>query len=68
MEMPVFEHRRNDVYELIKLDGSSQHESETSHYMFANKIIPVKTVFYVSKYSYAFTNIRCVVPGRILKC
>jgi len=35
-------------------------------YNFADKLIPGKTVFYVSKYCFAFTNIRCVVPGHVL--
>lgn len=64
--MPVLEHRRNDIYNLFLLDNKvSIDDSET--YKFADKAIPGSTVFYRTKFSYAFTNIRCVVPGRILK-
>lgn len=64
--MPVFNHRRTDLYELmeIKCSKSKKANVNRSHFMFADKIIPSSTVFYTTNYSYAFTNIRCVVPGR----
>lgn len=65
IDMPVIEHRRNDIYNLFAIGGLLNDISE-DHYYFADKIIPGSTVFYVTDYSYAFTNIRCVVPGRIL--
>lgn len=34
--------------------------------MFGPHTIPQETIFYESQYSYAFTNIRCVVPGHVL--
>lgn len=63
--MPVFQHRRNDIYQIAVLENDFSFEN-VSHFMFAEKEIPACTVFYISQYSYAFTNIRCVVPGRIL--
>lgn len=63
-EMPVFNHRRTDLYELSEVKISAPIGTEISTFMFAEKVIPTSTVFYTTKYSYAFTNIRCVVPGR----
>lgn len=60
--MPVLEHRRDDIYSLTlanKVDSLKR-----SDYLFANIIISASIVFYQTKFSYAFTNIRCVVPGR----
>lgn len=62
-EMPVFSHRRNDIYNL-NLAEEPQKIEDSRIYQFADKAIPGKTVFLVSQYSFAFTNIRCVVPGR----
>lgn len=64
-EMPVFQHRRNDLYRL-ELMHSDTIIDDNESYKFAHKIIPGSTVFLRTKYSFAFTNIRCVVPGRIL--
>lgn len=64
-EMPVYEHRRNDIYTLTQLNPSTQKITRET-FNFADKIIPGSTVFYESSFSFAFTNIRCVVPGRIL--
>ncbi|VEN49991.1 unnamed protein product [Callosobruchus maculatus] len=65
-EMPVQQHRRNDIYDLsiVNCEQTSIDDSET--YKFADKVIPGSTVFLRSKYCYAFTNIRCVVPGHVL--
>lgn len=63
-EMPVYSHRRNDVYQLKQLGLPKN--TLPDNFNFADKIIPASTVFYQSNYSFAFTNIRCVVPGRIL--
>lgn len=65
-EMPVFQHRRDDIYKLIITNNELPLQNNKSLYMFADKQIPIETVFYSTQYSYAFTNIRCVVPGRIL--
>ncbi|CAG9854386.1 unnamed protein product [Phyllotreta striolata] len=64
-EMPVRRHRRNDIYEL-NLVPSTVEEIGECNYSFADKVIPSSTVFYRSKHSFAFTNIRCVVPGHVL--
>lgn len=64
-EMPVFSHRRNDIYSLNLINTGEEIDDE-KNYTFADKTVPGKTVFYVSKYCYAFTNIRCVVPGHVL--
>lgn len=64
-EMPVYQHRRNDIYTLLQLKTPSNKITNET-YNFADKIIPASTVFYQSNFSFAFTNIRCVVPGRIL--
>ncbi|XP_072391759.1 nitrilase and fragile histidine triad fusion protein NitFhit [Diabrotica undecimpunctata] len=64
-EMPVQKHRRTDIYNLNLLPNNNKND-ETSSYTFADKIIPASTVFYKSNYCYAFTNIRCVVPGHVL--
>lgn len=62
-EMPVQQHRRNDIYNLSILTSSTEVNMD---YNFADKIIPSSTVFFQSKYCFAFTNIRCVVPGHVL--
>ncbi|KAF7269459.1 hypothetical protein GWI33_017510 [Rhynchophorus ferrugineus] len=65
IEMPVFSHRRNDIYNL-NLIRTAEPIDDSKNYPFSDKIVPGKTVFYASKYCYAFTNIRCVVPGHVL--
>lgn len=65
-EMPVFKHRRNDIYSLNLLREKTNEINDDETFSFADKVIPGSTIFYRSRYSYAFTNIRCVVPGRIL--
>lgn len=60
--MPVLEHRRNDIYSLSLTSRVDSTEQES--YLFSDKIVPASAVFYRTKFSYAFTNIRCVVPGR----
>uniref|UniRef100_A0A1Y1MK59 CN hydrolase domain-containing protein n=1 Tax=Photinus pyralis TaxID=7054 RepID=A0A1Y1MK59_PHOPY len=63
-KMPVLDHRRDDLYRLSL--NINKYESDVPNFMFSDKVIPPSTVFYISKYCFAFTNIRCVVPGRIL--
>ncbi|XP_076274075.1 ntrilase and fragile histidine triad fusion protein NitFhit [Rhynchophorus ferrugineus] len=65
IEMPVFSHRRNDIYNL-NLIRTAEPIDDSKNYPFSDKVVPGKTVFYASKYCYAFTNIRCVVPGHVL--
>lgn len=64
--MPCYDHRRNDVYSLTSLEIDMKKKLDTAHFMFASFIIPNSTVFYCTEKSFACTNIRCVVPGRIL--
>lgn len=66
MEMPVLQHRRSDIYQLQVVGGEKIPICDEDNFSFAHKIIPANTVFYRTRHSYAFTNIRCVVPGRIL--
>lgn len=56
-------HRRDDIYQITvspKLNISS------STFYFGPHNVPKETVFYESALSFAFTNIRCVVPGHVL--
>lgn len=62
--MPCFEHRRNEVYSLSVIPKKLQ--PSTADFVFEKYPIPSETIFYQSDHSLAFTNIRCVVPGRIL--
>lgn len=64
--MPVFSHRRDDVYSLQVIHRDIITRSKNKCELFSDKLIPCSTVFLYSPYSFAFTNIRCVVPGRIL--
>ncbi|KAJ8960385.1 hypothetical protein NQ314_006075 [Rhamnusium bicolor] len=65
-EMPLLQHRRNDIYSLNLIRKEIVEINDNNTYNFADKLIPGSHVFYLSKYSYAFTNIRCVVPGHVL--
>ncbi|KFB49967.1 AGAP012379-PA-like protein [Anopheles sinensis] len=66
--MPCFDHRRDDVYSLSArqdvpfVSGSAVNEK----YLFGEFEIPPDTILYVSEHCFAFTNIRCVVPGHVL--
>lgn len=65
--MPVLNHRRPDIY----IKGSTlprNNDNLNCDMSFADKIIPADTIFYRTRYSFAFTNIRCVVPGHVLIC
>ncbi|KAI5640460.1 carbon-nitrogen hydrolase domain-containing protein [Phthorimaea operculella] len=83
--MPVFQHRRKDIYSLhalslrqdllpehnsatpaateTRIDNLSDHEPCN---VFGHVRIPESCVFYKSKLSYAFVNLRCVIPGHVL--
>lgn len=65
-EMPVFSHKRKDVYELKANCLNCLPILNTDKFLFSHIDIPEPTVFYKSKLCYGFTNLRCVVPGRIL--
>lgn len=64
--MPCFEHRRDDVYNLSTRAGLPYASGATAKekFSFGGIEIPPETIFYVSEHCFAFTNIRCVVPGR----
>lgn len=64
--MPCFNHRRDDIYLLRDLSKSpkSPTADDPDVYDFGGHVIQKETVFMTSEYSIAFTNIRCVVPGR----
>ncbi|KAF5300030.1 hypothetical protein FQR65_LT09287 [Abscondita terminalis] len=62
--MPVYNHRRDDLYQLVPTTISLT--NLPSDFLFSEKVIPNSVVFYCTPYSYAFTNIRCVVPGHVL--
>lgn len=62
--MPCLEHRRNDMYSLSVMPGKFQ--PSATDFVFEKYPIPEGTIFYQSNHSLAFTNIRCVVTGRIL--
>lgn len=80
--LPCFEHRRSDVYalapiQMISADKSVNNsnsnfkpiavEDETTPYFLFEKYpVPKSSTFLETSLSIAFTNIRCVVPGRKL--
>lgn len=66
-KMPVLSHKRFDIYGNIEAGSKFEPASRSGDFNFGGKVIPEKTVFYNTDLSFAFTNIRCVVPGRILK-
>lgn len=63
-KMPVFDHRREDVYATTVAAGRIDHPNCDMY--FSDKIIPADTIFHRTRLSFAFTNIRCVVPGHVL--
>lgn len=65
MNMPCFEHRRDDIYQIKSLTKTCT-TNITDDFMFGPFVIPKETIFYESLHSFAFTNIRCVVPGHVL--
>jgi predicted amidohydrolase/diadenosine tetraphosphate (Ap4A) HIT family hydrolase len=63
--MPCFEHRRDDVYRLEALKKTPV-TNTCDYYLFENNKVFKETIFYETELCYAFTNIRCVVPGHVL--
>uniref|UniRef100_A0A7G3AB05 Nitrilase and fragile histidine triad fusion protein NitFhit n=1 Tax=Lutzomyia longipalpis TaxID=7200 RepID=A0A7G3AB05_LUTLO len=63
--MPCEEHRSScqDIYTRLPL---RIHPENQEGFTFGGFPIPKETIFYESAHSYAFTNIRCVVPGHCL--
>ena len=69
LSMPVFEHRRNDVYPALwpkNVSTSTTKHEETETYQFGQVTVHKSGVFSKTHLSIAFTNKKCVVPGRIL--
>uniref|UniRef100_A0A2M4BLN9 Nitrilase and fragile histidine triad fusion protein NitFhit n=2 Tax=Anopheles marajoara TaxID=58244 RepID=A0A2M4BLN9_9DIPT len=66
--MPCFEHRRHDVYNLTALKELryTSDSAKKREFKFGSFLIEPQTIFYESEHSFAFTNIRCVVPGHVL--
>lgn len=62
--MPCFDHRRDDIYNIAILPPIIT--NPVKQFTFGPHVIPPEVVFYESTLSYAFTNIRCVVPGHVL--
>lgn len=64
--MPCFQHRRQDVYNIdMKTVDYLKHEINEP-FMFEKYPVPRQTIFLESEFCVAFTNIRCVVPGHVL--
>jgi hypothetical protein len=67
--MPVWQHRRNDLYAEMspqKTVEKSDEIDDKAAYRFGSTVVQGSTVFYKTSKTLAFTNKRCVVPGRIL--
>lgn len=80
--LPCFDHRRDDIYALAPVRMITAKESlvplnapftpipvvkeETPYFRFENNPVAKSTTFLETPSSIAFTNIRCVVPGRKL--
>lgn len=69
LSMPVFEHRRHDVYPdlspKINLESTLKHQ-DLEVYQFGQVTVQKSGVFAKTDLSIAFANKKCVVPGRIL--
>ncbi|XP_026739798.1 nitrilase and fragile histidine triad fusion protein NitFhit isoform X2 [Trichoplusia ni] len=81
--MPVFRHRRREVYSLYTLSlrkellpahnsnppasaSAPPPSSNEPGYTFGHVKVPETCVFYKSDLTYAFVNLRCVIPGHVL--
>ncbi|CAG4978448.1 unnamed protein product [Colias eurytheme] len=83
-DMPVWRHRRPDVYSLYALslrkdllpehtekitpteNRTPEPNNEEPMNVFGHVKVPESCVFYKSKLTYAFVNLRCVIPGHVL--
>ena len=68
--MPVWQHRRNDLYAAmspLKTAVKSEEIDDNATYRFGSTTVHGSTVFYKTNKSLAFTNKKCAVPGRILQ-
>jgi hypothetical protein len=67
--MPVWEHRRNDLYpdmSPLRTAVKSDEIDDNAAYRFGSTTVHGSAVFYKTNKTVAFTNRRCAVPGRIL--
>ena len=65
-EMPVMSHHRRHLYE-SSLASKKVHftqQTDQQSYTFGQVTVPGCMIFYQTRYSMAFVNKRCVVPGR----
>ncbi|XP_055864744.1 deaminated glutathione amidase-like [Biomphalaria glabrata] len=68
-EMPVWQHRRTDLYGRVTAlhsDSSIISPEEQDSYQFGHVIIKSSQVFYRTLLSLAFVNIKPVLPGHVL--
>lgn len=66
-EMPVWSHRRHDLYSrILNLDCSPERIDSQEEYTFGHVKIKSSGVFARSSLSYAFVNIKPVLPGHML--
>ena len=67
-EMPVFTHRRQDVYQLPPcISRILPLPPDEVTFSFGQVTIKGWAVFYQSRHSLAFVNRKCVVPGRKMR-
>lgn len=65
-QMPVFEHRRDDVYMISASVSAPTLPITPEVFYFSTKAVYSSTVFIETTICFGFTNIRCVVPGHCL--
>lgn len=64
-DMPVFSHRRHDVYrQPMQVAQALRLPDDEAVFSFGQVKIKGWSIFYRSRHSVAFVNRKCVVPGR----
>lgn len=67
IKMPVWSHRRHDLYpSMVTPKPATSSSSTPTHFQFGQVQVHNSQVFFKTQLSFAFTNKCCVVPGRIL--
>nr|CAD7593158.1 unnamed protein product [Timema genevievae] len=64
--MPLWKHRRNDLYPKMTQTNSSSSSHYQESYQFGQVVVKSDSVFYKTSLTFAFTNKKCVVPGHVL--
>lgn len=65
--MPLESHRRYDIYPKFTSSSLDNKPIDDTHeFTFGSFIVKGLQVFYKTQLCFAFTNIKCVLPGRIL--